>query len=341
MIIGTGSPLLDKPSPQQRLERSLGRAAFVADALWQWENAPLGVPSRLAEDDKVGIKDSEADGEAFEAALDAALFKEPGSAETFLRAYIEPQLAEIENAPQHVYWLDEKPAFHDLRPTLPMEWLERFPQISQEAMRPLFGMASRYGRREDLVALIDRRCADPLVDSGKETEQDKRARGRRKFWQLNAVLYQTPGHEAAWQELKTDPQAVFGFEGRIGRMYGREGDDHAPIAAETIYKIMDAFVPVWPKVHLPSSWGSGDPEDQTAYRFLRDCIWKIAEDAPVRGIEVLEWMLPDVRFADYREAMLTMRAEAQRKLALQDFRAPRPSEIHKLLEENDVALTCH
>jgi len=283
------------------------------------------------------FKDSEADGEAFEAALDAALFKEPGSAETFLRAYIEPQLAEPENAPQHVYWLNNKPAFHDLRATLPMEWLERFPQMPQEAMRPLFGMASQYGRREDLIALIDRRCGDPLVDSGKETEEDKRARGRRKFWQLNAVLYRTPGHDAAWQELKTDPQAIFGFEGRLGRMYEREDDDHPPITAETIYKVMDAFVPVWPKVHLPSSWGTGDPEDQTAYRFLRDCIWRIAEDAPERRIEVLDRMLPDARFADYHEAMLTMRAEAQRKLALQDFRAPRPLEIYKMLEENDVA----
>jgi hypothetical protein len=283
------------------------------------------------------FKDSEADGEAFEAALDAVLFKEPGSAETFLRAYIEPQLAEPENAPQRVYWLNNKPAFHDLRATLPMEWLERFPQMPQEAMRPLFGMASQFGRREELIALIDLRCGDPLVDSGKDTEGDKRARGRRKFWQLNAVLYRTLADDAAWQELKTDPQAIFGFEGRLGRMYEREDDDHPPIRAETIYKIMDAFVPVWPKVHLPSSWGTGDPEDQTAYRFLRDCIWKIAEDAPERRIEVLDRMLPDARFADYREAMLTMRAEAQRKLALQDFRAPRPSEINKILEKNDVA----
>ena len=281
--------------------------------------------------------DSEADGEAFEAALDAALFKEPGSAEAFLRAYIEPQLAERENAPQHVYWLDNRPAFHELRTTLPMEWLERFPHMPQEAMRTLFGMASKYGRREGLIALIDRGCVHPLVDSSKDTEEDKRERDRRKFWQLNAVLYQTPGHDAAWQELKTDPQAIFGFEGRLGRMYEREEDDRPPISAETIYKVMDAFVPVWPKVHLLGSWGTGDPEDETAYRFLRDCIWKIAEDAPERRIEVLDRMIPDARFADYHEAMLTMRAGAQRKLALQDFRAPRPLEINKILEENDVA----
>lgn len=283
------------------------------------------------------FKDSEADGEAFEAALDAALFKETGSAETFLRAYIEPQLAKPENAPQHVYWLNDKPAFHELRATLPMEWLERFPQMPQEEMRQLFGMASKYGRREDLISLIDRRCGDPLVDSGKDTEEDKRARGRQKFWQLNAVLYRTPDHDAAWRELKTNPHAIFDFEGRLGRLYEREDDESPPMTSETVYKVMEAFVPVWPKVHLPSSWGTGDPDDQTAYRFLRDLIWKIAQDAPERQIEVLNRMLPDARFVDYNEAMLTMRAEALRKLALQDFRAPRPSEINKLLEENDVA----
>ncbi len=283
------------------------------------------------------FKDSDADGQAFEATLDAALFKEPESAETFLRAYIEPQLAEPENARQHVYWLNDTPAFHDLRATLPMGWLERFPQMSHDAMRSLFGMASRYGRRENLIALIDRRCSDPLVDSGEDTEEDKRARGRRKFWQLSAVLYRTPSHEAAWQELKTDPQAIFGFEGRLGQMYEREDDDHPPITAETIYKVMDAYSPVWPKVHLPSMYGTGDPDDQRAYRFLREFVWRIAEDAPERSIEVLDRMLPDARFADYNEPMLTMRAEALRKLALQDFRAPLPSEINKLLEENEVA----
>ncbi len=118
------------------------------------------------------FKDIEAGGEAFEAALDAAPFQMPGSAETFLRAYIEPQLAEPENAPQHVYWLTNKPAFHDLRATLPMEWLERFPQMPQEAMQPLFGIASQYRRQEELITLIDRRCGDPLVDSGKDTEDD-------------------------------------------------------------------------------------------------------------------------------------------------------------------------
>jgi hypothetical protein len=283
------------------------------------------------------FKGSDVEGEEFEAALDAALFKEPGSAEMFLRACIEPQLAEPENMSQRVYWLNNKPAFHDLRSTLPMEWLERFPKMPQEAMQPLFAMASHYGRREDLIALIDRRCGDPLVDSCNETEKEKRARGRRKFWQLNAVLYRTPGHDAAWQELKADPKAIFDFKGRLGRMYEPEDEDHPLITAETIYKVMDAFVPIWPKVELPSHWGTGDPEDQTAYRFLRDCIWRIAEDMPERRIEVLDRMLSDTRFADYHEAMLTMRAEAQRKLALQDFRAPRPLEINKLLEENNVS----
>ncbi len=74
-------------------------------------------------------------------------------------------------------------------------------------------------------------------------------------------------------------------------MYTQEDDDHPPIAAETIYKVMEAFVPVWPRVHLPSMWGSDDPDDRRAYRFLRDFVWRIAEDAPEHRIEVLDRML--------------------------------------------------
>ncbi len=99
---------------------------------------------------------------------------------------------------------------------------------------------------------------------------------------------------------------------------------------------MDAFVDVWPKVHLPSSWGSGDPEDETAYRFLRDCVWKIVNDMPVRRIPVLDRIIADPKFADFGDVARTLRAEAVRAMALQNFRAPHPSEIKKLLDDNQV-----
>lgn len=280
-----------------------------------------------------------ADGEevAFEAALDAALFREPGSAETFVRSYLEQQLAATEEVPVNTSWLNHKTAFQYLRGTLPLEWLERFPQMPFEAVRSLFGMAAQYGDREQLLALIDRRLADPVIDSGEDIDADRRARARNRFWKLNAFLYHAPGGAAAWEDLRTDPKTIFALEQRLGRFRSDEHDGYPPVTAEKIFQILDAYVEVWPKVPLPGSWGTGDPEDETAYRFLRDCIWKIAEDTPDRRIPVLDVMIADPRFADLRDASLTLRAEASRKLALQDFRAPNPTEIDRMLDENEVA----
>jgi hypothetical protein len=280
------------------------------------------------------------DGEfaAFEAALDAALFKEPYSAESFIRSYMEQQLTATEDVPVHVYWLDQKSAFQHLRAALPLEWLERFPQMPLEAARSLFSIAAKYGNREELLALIDRRLADPVFESGEDTEADKRGKARRTFWQLNAFFYHASGSDAAWKELRTDPKTVFALDHRLGRLHSDEDDDRPPITAEKVLQIIDAYVEVWPKVPLPrNSWGSEDPDEETAYRFLGDCIWKIAEDSPDRRIPVLDRIIVDPRFADFRDVALTLRAEAGRKMALQDFRAPDPSEINRLLDENEAA----
>ncbi|WP_376960692.1 hypothetical protein ABNQ39_22410 [Azospirillum sp. A26] len=280
-----------------------------------------------------------ADGEdiAFEAALDSALFKESNSAESFVRAYMEQQLTATEEVPVHVYWLNHKSSFQHLRATLPVEWLERFPQMPLEAARTLFSMAAKYGSRKELLALIDRRLTDPIVGSGNNTEADERAGARRKFWQINAFLYHASGSDVAWKGLKDNPKAIFDLEHRLGRNYLGEGDSRPPMTAEKVFQIMDAYIEKWPKVPLPSSWGSADPEDERAYRFLRDHIWTIAEDTPERRIPVLDRMIDDPRFWDFREIALTLRAEANRKIALQDFRAPHPSEVVKLLDENEVA----
>lgn len=280
-----------------------------------------------------------ADGEdqAFEDALDAVLFKPQGSAERFIRNHIERQLAATGDAPVDIYWLDQKTAFQALRKTLPLEWLERFPQMPLWAVHSLFNSAVKFGSREELFALIDRRLGDPVVDTGHDTAEDQLSRSRMKFWQVNAFLYNTPGGENAWNELKTDPQTIFALEHRLGRLFSQDGDAQPPLTGEQIFKILDAYVDVWPKVPLPSGWGTGDPEDERAYRFLRDCIWKIVDDKPAGRISALAQILADPKFTDFRDEALTLLAEANRQLAHKDFRAPHPTEINKLLDENDVA----
>lgn len=274
---------------------------------------------------------------AFEDALDAALFKSSDAAEAFVRTYLEQQLSATDDTPTRVEWLDNKSAFQHLRATLPLEWLARFPQMPLDAARSLFGMAAKYGDKEELAELIDRRATDSVSDSGQDAPEDKRARARNKFWQLNAFFYKTPGCDAAWHDLKADRDTIFALDHRLGRLYAHDGDPRPSVTAEQVYKIMDAFVDVWPKVPLPSTWGTGDPPKETAYRFICDCIWKIAEDAPDRRVPVLERIIGEPRLADFRNVALTLRAEANRQIALQDFRAPLPEEINRLLDENEVA----
>lgn len=274
--------------------------------------------------------------EAFEAAIDAAIFTTPSAAESYIRRFIEQQLSSADEAPVNTYWLDKKAAFQPLRSTVPLEWLERFPCMPYEASRSLFAMASKYGDKKNLLALITRRLGDPVIDSGLNTDADKWARRRKTFWQLNAFFYQALGWEDAWKELKTDPRTVLAISERLGRFL-RDDEERPRITAGQVFEILDAFVTVWPKVPLPNSFGTGDPDDETAYRFLLDCIWLVNDDKPEQRVPVLDKVIANAKFADFREFALTLKAEATREIARQDVRAPSPSEITRFLDDHQIA----
>ncbi len=273
--------------------------------------------------------------EAFNVALDSVLFRAAGSAESFARDYFEGQLASGQEGHVRVHWLDDKPAFRHLLAALPLEWLDRFPRMSLDATRSLFEMAAKHGNPTELQALIDRRVAE--LSRGSDSDDGTDSEERRKFWQLNAFFHQSASREAAWEELKTDPKIIFALEHRLGRLHYHRDDHRPPITAEHVFRILDAYVDLWPKVPLPSSYGSDDPENERAYRFLTECIWKIAEDAPARRLIQLDKLIADQRFAQFRSASLSLRAEANRQMALEDFRAPHPSAINALLDEGEVA----
>lgn len=265
------------------------------------------------------------------------VFATPGAPEEFAKDFIEPALALTVDSVTKVHWLDEKPAFHHLRATMPLEWLEKYPQMPLQQARVLFEMAAEHGDRAQLDALIDRRFNDPVKDSGEDTAADKLARARHRFWALNAFFYSTPAFEPAWQELRQDKNNLLAIQDRVGILsYDAEGKVPA-LSAEAIYRIMDGFVGQWPKVHLPSVSGTGSPKNEVAYRFLDRLPWRLGRETPSRKLPVIERMLLDARFADFRPTLLTLRAEARRQLALQDFRAPSPTDVCALLDHNEIA----
>jgi hypothetical protein len=231
-----------------------------------------------------------------------------------------------------VDWLRYKPEFTFLKSHLPLEWLMQFPNMPLNALDSLFSLSAEYGNQQVLKDLIGGRCrylsTGPLTPEGEEL---------RKFWLIRSFFFIKEDSNSIWEYLRCSSDMIFTLQNLIGSFAHDEATGWPELNAEQIFKILDAFVDDWPKVQLPSSWGSGDPKEETAYRFLKDIIWKIGRDNPDCSIPVIDRLLVDHRFSNHHDTALNLKARALRQLALRDFEAPSPHDIVKLLDENYIA----
>ncbi len=99
------------------------------------------------------------------------------------------------------------------------------------------------------------------------------------------------------------------------------------LTSEKVEAILDAFIDQWPRVHLPGSFGTGSPKEETAHRSLTKIVWSISVDDPDRAIPVLDRLVADARFADFHMNLKNIRAGQVRRKALRDFEPPTPGEI--------------
>jgi hypothetical protein len=268
----------------------------------------------------------------FEAEIDSSLFKAAADVEAFAREFIEPGLRKSDNdAATDVGWLRYKNAFKPLRKTLPLEWLERYPAMPRQAREILFDICAEYAERNELNRLIEARCNEVLQASADEQPSV------REFWLLRALFFLREPPAGVWEFLKSSSDTVFGIEYRAGRLSASESVGWPRLSADKVYRILDMYVGAWPKVYLPSSWGTGSPPAETAYRFLRDIIFSINRDEPVRGVSVLDRILGNIRLADFHTDARSLKAEALRKLALRDFSPPSPEAVVNMLDQNRIA----
>lgn len=281
--------------------------------------------------------DNDAEEKAFEEALEDAVFLDQAAVDQFIAAYIEPALVSTEETPTNVAWLKRKARFRGFLRTQPLDWLERYPLMPQHAMETLFEMAAEHGDRARLLALIDARFADPVADSGKNTQQDQSAARRHRFWALQCFFFETPSLSRAWSELRLDPAVVLDIQDRIGWFGAKENAYQLPLSPEAIFRILDTFVTAWPPVPLPNGFGTSSPPGERAFRFFTDVIWKIGSADLDRKLPVLDNMLGDSRFDVFRAQLLTLRAETLHALALRDFAAPSPAQIVAMLDRHQVA----
>ncbi|WP_198532173.1 hypothetical protein [Salinivibrio sp. IB872] len=274
--------------------------------------------------------------DALKAEVDRLLFPNNESIEQFLRSYVEPQLASYQCSHPRVDMLKYDEIFSPLRAKLPIEWLERFDELSFYALDTLFDLATQFGDRKILNDIILTRCAYYLSKFPEQTD-DENIEQKRKFWFVRAFYFlNVEVAKPYFDWLKSDRDSLLLFEGRSSRM-SRDSSSYWPNLTSTkIESILFAFFNQWPKVHLPSFWGTESPVGETAYRFLTEIIWSIGSDTPDEAIPVLNRLIQDDRFSDIQRELKSIKAEQLRKKSLRDFEPPTPEKIVDLLDNNAV-----
>ncbi len=272
--------------------------------------------------------------DALKTEVDRLIFTDSTSAENFLRQYVEPQLTQPGCTHPQVRLLVDENVFSHLRATLSIEWLQRFCELDLGTLNTLFEIAAQYGNRDDLKEIIAERCAEFMSDWPNRAENED-IEQKRTFWLVRAWYFLNDAPETYWNWLKADKDTVFVLSELSGRM-NRDAHYWPKLTSSRIEAILDAFIGQWPKVNLPSHFGTGSPKEENAYRFLTEVILSIDSDDPDDAIPVIERLLADSRFADLQNTLRSIHASQVRKKALRDFKPPTPQEIVNRLDHNVV-----
>ncbi|ODT19285.1 MAG: hypothetical protein ABS54_15300 [Hyphomicrobium sp. SCN 65-11] len=187
-----------------------------------------------------------------------------------------------------------------------------------------------------LLDIIRQRVTETVIAPMDETDEAKKHRLEDlRFWQVRRFFFEQTENDG-WGELSCDPNIVFDLNVKAER-FGGGAEGWPSLSAEKIYKILNAFVKIWTPVPLPSSYGSDDPQEERAYRFLTDIVWRIGRDTPERALPVIDRLITDARFAHLKKTLLTLRAESTTKLALANFIAPSPDQVVFMLDATGIA----
>lgn len=280
-----------------------------------------------------GYREGEA--ERLEAEIDSRIFRSLDDVERFALEYIEPTVMRPDGTYTTLWWLESKSMLEPLTAKLAADWIEKFPAASSYPTDKLFDICAHHCDRSWLLDLIQRRCDEcrALPQSREGEDPD----WRRKFWFLRHFFFAPEDRDGIWREVLSEPNGIFALASRADHLRRDEARGWPALTAHKIFRILDAYIGVWPKVFLPSSWGTESPKDERAYRFLSDIVWQIEKDQPARSIPTIDRMLSDQPFEDFHIRLRSIKAAAVRKKGLQGFVEPTPSDVAILLDSGGVA----
>lgn len=267
--------------------------------------------------------------------IDTLIFKNKGDVETFARAFIEPNIPQSPTRRHNLHWLESKSVFEPLKTKLSSEWLEQNNTAYPDNINELFDMCARCSDHNWLTSLIKKRCKELVVNNNQESAEEK---SFREFWFLRHFFFLDKDEDGIWDEVLSEREKIFSIASRADRFERYSSAGWPNLNSEKIYAVFDAYIERWPKVYLPSSWGSDSPNDETAYRFLTNLIWDIAKDEnQSRSIDIICKMLKDSRFEGFRNDLLSIKASIIKKNSLKNFEAPLPEDLVSMLDSNEVA----
>lgn len=273
---------------------------------------------------------------AFRNELETEIWTTLQESESFARRYLEPQIANPELEHSKIYWILHKPQFEPLREKLCLEWMQRYPHMHLNTMKSLFDFVSIGCDISWLETYIDERLADLDNASGTD-KQTERWTIAHDFWRLRKFFICETPDEATLNWLSESKERLLALETVASRLNRDEHSGWKELSAKKIGIILTTFIDLWPKVHLPNQWGTGDPPEQTAYRFLTDIVWAIGRDKPMHAIPVLNDLLTDTRFADFTVPLKATKASALKKQALEGFEPPTPEDVTQMLDNQKIA----
>jgi hypothetical protein len=203
-------------------------------------------------------------------------------------------------------------------------------------MRRLFDFVSTFCENAWLETYIDKRLTD-LESANVADKKSERWTIDHDFWRLRKFFICKQPDKKTIEWLSENKERLLLIEEIAGKLYREDYAGWRDLSASKIEIIMNEYVELWPKVNLPSSWGSGDPPEQIAYRFLTEVIWLIGRDTPKNAIDVLTRLIADPRLVDFVNSLKAIKANSLKQLALEDFKPPTPEDMTQMLDNQKVA----
>ncbi|NVZ38690.1 hypothetical protein HX786_11435 [Pseudomonas sp. 21615526] len=271
---------------------------------------------------------------ALKTEIDRLIFAEEGSAEEFIRDYVESQLAfpELKNPDVWLLYGDE--AFSKLRSTLSIEWLSRFEGLKLDTVNTLFDIAAQGENQRALKAIIEQRCA-ALLPLNSEEECCLDLTQSRLFWFVSAFYFLDDISQPQWDWLRTEADNIFAFH-EHSSSHRLNHTQWPALTALKVKAVLDAFVDYWPSVELPSNWGSDSPKEEKAYRFIRNLVWSLNTIEAEQAIPVVADLLEDFRYEAMHKDLASIYSAQLRVRSLKNYQAPLPADVVSLLEADAV-----